>query len=112
MPWLAEMKEGEKKEEDEEEDEEDEEEGGGRRRRRGRGTRNTQRKEAAYRCSKLAAGTKQLNNTAFYTPLSSGGPASAMALRLGPKGRRAAVREQISTHDYIFNLPPRPATSD
>jgi hypothetical protein len=43
-----------------EEDEEDEEEG--------KRTRNTQRKEAAHRCSKLAAGTKQINNTAFRTP--------------------------------------------
>jgi hypothetical protein len=24
---------------------------------------------------------------------------------------RAALRERISTRDYIFNLPPRPATS-
>jgi hypothetical protein len=61
-------------------------------------------------CSKLAAGTKHLNNTVFYTPLSSGGrPASAMPAPFGPKGRRAAVRERRSTHDYIFNLPPRTA---
>jgi hypothetical protein len=42
--------------------------GRGRRRRKRRGARNTQRKEAAHRCSKLAAGTKQLNNTAFIPP--------------------------------------------
>jgi hypothetical protein len=43
-------------EEDEEEDEEALE------------THSTQINEAAYRCSKLAAGTRQLNNTAFYIP--------------------------------------------
>jgi hypothetical protein len=37
----------------------------------------------------------------------------APCLRLaGPKGRRAALRvERISTRGYIFNSPPRPATS-
>jgi hypothetical protein len=43
-----------------------------------RGARNTQRKEAAHRCSKLAAGTTQLNNAAYYSPLNGGGPAGAM----------------------------------
>jgi hypothetical protein len=38
--------------------------------------RETRQRTAAR--SKLAAGTRQLNNTAFYTSLSSGGPASAM----------------------------------
>ena len=81
--------ESEEEEEEEEEEQEEEEEGGGtggtgeghwgrssgncgrifiRGGRRGRGARNAQRKEAAHRCSKLAAGTRQLNNTAFYTP--------------------------------------------
>jgi hypothetical protein len=42
-------------------------------------TRNAQsRKEAAHRCSKLAAGAKQINNTAFNTLLDSVGPASAI----------------------------------
>jgi hypothetical protein len=75
-------------EREEEEEEECEEEGGGRSSRkngrlssegrRRRGARNAQRKEAAHRCSKLAAGANQIKNTAFITLLESVGPASAI----------------------------------